>query len=179
MDLLPETVRERILDNIRKTLVEISTRAGYYFDFNEKTVQRWSMHGNRMIDLPMVVISPGDEEETSLLNGFEECVMSVYLDVFFINDENDEEFATDTYLSRLQGDIKKAIFIDYTRGGNAIDTDIAGTTPFETTEGQHYAGIIVELKIRYRHKRNNPTKKINEEEHHVTVDTKKTISSKD
>ena len=153
-----ETIRERILEHIKRTLEQISIEAGYYFDFTEKTVQRWSMHGNRMIDLPMVVISPGDEEETSLLNGFEECVMSVYLDVFFINSEgDDEEFSTDTYLSRLQGDIKKAILIDYTRGGNAIDTDIAGTTPFETTEGQHYAGIIVELKIRYRHKRDNPT----------------------
>ena len=152
-----ETIRERILEHIKRTLEQISIEAGYYFDFTEKTVQRWSMHGNRMIDLPMVVISPGDEEETSLLNGFEECVMSVYLDVFFINSEgDDEEFSTDTYLSRLQGDIKKAVLIDYTRGGNAIDTDIAGTTPFETTEGQHYAGIIVELKIRYRHKRDNP-----------------------
>ena len=152
-----ETIRERILEHIKRTLEQISIEAGYYFDFTEKTVQRWSMHGNRMIDLPMVVISPGDEEETSLLNGFEECVTSVYLDVFFINSEgDDEEFSTDTYLSRLQGDIKKAILIDYTRGGNAIDTDIAGTTPFETTEGQHYAGIIVELKIRYRHKRDNP-----------------------
>ena len=153
-----ETIRERILEHIKRTLEQISIEAGYYFDFTEKTVQRWSMHGNRMIDLPIVVISPGDEEETSLLNGFEECVMSVYLDVFFINSEgDDEEFSTDTYLSRLQGDIKKAVLIDYTRGGNAIDTDIAGTTPFETTEGQHYAGIIVELKIRYRHKRDNPT----------------------
>jgi len=175
-----ETVRERILQDIKRTLEQISVDAGYYFDFTEKTVQRWSMYGNTMVDLPMVVISPGDEEETSLLNGFEECVMSVYLDVFFINDENnDEEFTTDTYLSRLQGDIKKVILIDHTRGGNAIDTDIAGTTPFETTEGQHYAGIIIELRIRYRHLRGDPTKKINQEGHDVIIDTKKTISRKD
>ncbi len=155
-----ETIRERILDNIKRTLEQISIETGYYFDFTRKTVQRWSMYGNGMTDLPMVVISPGDEEEASLLNGFEECVMSVYLDVFIINGESDEEeFATDTYLSRLQGDMKKAILIDNTRGGNAIDTDIVGTTPFETTEGQHYAGIIIELKIRYRHLRGDPTRK--------------------
>lgn len=151
-----ETVRERILQNIKSTLEGITTANGYTFDFTPATVQRWSMHGNSMVDLPMVVISPGDEEEKSLPNNFEECVLSVYLDVFFVNDEQDP-VPTDTHLSRLQGDIKKAILADHTRGGEAIDTDILGTTPFETTEGQPYAGIIMEISVRYRHVRSDPT----------------------
>ena len=106
----------------------------------------------------MAVISPGDEDESSLPHPFEECVLTVYLDVFFINDESDV-VPTDTYLNRLQGDIKKAILLDNTRGGDAIDTDVLGTTPFETTEAQPYAGIIMELRIRYRHLRSDPTAK--------------------
>jgi hypothetical protein len=116
------------------------------------------MHGNRLVNLPAVVISPGDEEEKSLPNNFEECVLSVYLDVFFVTEESDA-VSTDTYLNRLQGDMKKAILEDHTRGGEAIDTDVLGTTPFETTEGQPYAGIIMELGIRYRHLRSDPTAK--------------------
>ena len=153
-----ETVRERILANIKTTLEGITITNGYNFDFTAETIQRWSMHGNRLVDLPAVVISPGDEEEKSLPNNFEECVLSVYLDVFFVTEENDA-VSTDTYLNRLQGDMKKAILEDHTRGGEAIDKDVLGTTPFETTEGQPYAGIIMELGIRYRHLRSDPTAK--------------------
>jgi len=153
-----ETVRERILQNIKTTIEAITIANGYNFDFTPQTVQRWSMHGNRMVDMPMAVISPGDEDESSSPHPFEECVLTVYLDVFFINDENDA-VPTDTYLNRLQGDIKKAVLLDSTRGGDAIDTDVLGTTPFETTEAQPYAGIIMELRIRYRHLRSDPTAK--------------------
>jgi hypothetical protein len=153
-----ETVRERVLQNIKTTLEGVTIANGYNFDFTPQTVQRWSMHGNRMVDMPMVVISPGDEDESSVPNRFQECVLSVYLDIFFITDENDP-IPTDTYLNRLQGDIKKAILHDETRGGNAIDTDVTGTTPFETTEAQPYAGIIIEVRVRYRHLRTDPTAK--------------------
>jgi len=153
-----ETVRERILVNIKTTLEGITIANGYNFDFTTETIQRWSMHGNKLVDLPAVIISPGDEEEKSLPNNFEECVLSVYLDVFFVTEESDA-VSTDTYLNRLQGDMKKAILEDHTRGGEAIDTDVLGTTPFETTEGQPYAGIIMELGIRYRHLRSDPTAK--------------------
>ena len=153
-----ETVRERILANIKATLEGITIANGYSFDFTAETVQRWSMHGNKLADLPAVIISPGNEEEKSLPNNFEECVLSIYLDVFFVTEENDA-VPTDTYLNRLQGDMKKAILEDHTRGGEAIDTDVLGTTPFETTEGQPYAGIIMELGIRYRHLRSDPTAK--------------------
>jgi hypothetical protein len=153
-----ETVRERILQNIKSVLEGVTIANGYNFDFTPATVQRWSMHGNRMVDMPMVVISPGDEDESSLPNPFEECLLTLYLDIFFVNDENDP-VPTDTYLNRLQGDIKKAILQDSTRAGNAVDTDVLGTTPFETTEAQPYAGIIMEVRVRYRHLRTDPTAK--------------------
>jgi hypothetical protein len=154
-----ETVRERILQNIKTTIEGVTLANGYNFDFTAETVQRWSMHGNRMVDMPTVVISPGDEDESSSPHPFEECLMSVFLDVFYVTDE-DDLVSTDTYLNRLQGDIKKAILADATRGGEAVDTDILGTTPFETTEAQPYAGIIIEVRVRYRHLRNDPTAKI-------------------
>ncbi len=153
-----ETVRERILQNIKTVLEGVTIANGYNFDFTTATVQRWSMHGNRMVDMPMVVISPGDEDESSMPNPFEECLLTLYLDIFFVNDDNDP-VPTDTYLNRLQGDIKKAVLQDPTRGGEAVDTDVLGTTPFETTEAQPYAGIIMEVRVRYRHLRKDPTAK--------------------
>ncbi|MCK9555013.1 hypothetical protein M0R36_04250 [bacterium] len=151
-----ETVREKILQNLKTTLESITTDNGYNFDFNADTVQRWSMHGNSLVDVPTVILSPGDEEEKGGTLPYIQCELTVYLDVFFINNESDS-IVTDTYLNRLQGDIKKAVLSDYSRGGYAIDTNVRGTTPFETTEGQQYAGIIIEIGITYQHKRNDPT----------------------
>jgi len=152
---MPETVREKILENIKATLEGVTIANGYNFDFTPETVQRWSMHGNSLVNLPAVIISSGDEEEKSAPYPLEECALSVYLDTFYVSGENDS-LSTDTYLNRLQGDIKKAILQDHTRGGFAVDTNVLGTTPFETTEGQHYAGLIIELEIKYRHLRLDP-----------------------
>ena len=154
-----ETVRERIIANLKTALEQITVANGYQFDFTSATVQRWSMHGNSLVNLPTIVISPGNEDEKAGPHHFDECFLTVYLDVFFVTDASDS-VSTDTYLNRIQGDIKKAILSDPTLGGEAIDTDVAGTTPFETTDGQPYAGVIVELGIRYRHLRTDPTAKI-------------------
>lgn len=154
-----ETVRERIIANLKTSLEGIRTADGYNFDFTPETVQRWTMHGNSLVNLPVIVISPGNEDEKALPNPLEECFLTVYLDAFFVTDP-DDPVSTDTYLNRLQGDIKKAVLTDPTRGGEAIDTDVLGTTPFETTDGQPYAGIILEIGIRYRHRRTDPTVKV-------------------
>lgn len=153
-----ESVRERILANIKTTLEGITQASGYNFDFTPGTVQRWSMHGNAPVDIPMIIITPGDEQEEPSVHPFTECNLSVFLSVFYINDKNDS-VPTDTYLNRLQLDIKKAVFLDHTRGGEAIDTDIVSTSPFVSVEGQHYAGLMIELKVKYRHLRNNPTRR--------------------
>ncbi|MBI5050538.1 MAG: hypothetical protein HZC11_06665 [Nitrospirae bacterium] len=153
-----ETIRERILANIKTTLEGITQGNGYNFDFASQTVQRWSMHGNTPVDIPMIIITPGDELEEPSVHPFSECTLSIFLSVFYINDKNDA-VPTDTYLNRLQGDIKKVVLLDHTRGGEAIDTDIVSTSPFVTTEGQHYAGLVIELKVKYRHLRNDPTRR--------------------
>ena len=153
---MEETVKEKILQNVKTTLEGIKKENGYNFDFIQSGIQRWSMFGNKMTELPMAIISPGNEEERSSPDPYEECALTVYLDIFYVNDEK-EDTPTDTYLNRLQGDVKKAILADHTRGSNAIDTNVMGTTPFETTEGQHYAGIIIELEIKYQHLRLDPT----------------------
>ena len=122
-----ETVRERILANIKSTLENITQANGYNFDFSPQAVQRWSMHGNTPVDIPMIIITPGDELEEPSVHPFSECALSVFLSIFYINDKNDVT-PTDIYLNRLQGDIKKAVLLDHTRGGEAIDTDIVSTS---------------------------------------------------
>ena len=152
---MTETIREQVLSDIKTSLEELTIANGYNFDFTPETVQRWSMYGNSAVNLPLIVITAGDEEEKPLSGNHEECRLTVYIDAFYVHNEDDQT-ATDTYINRLQGDIKKRILEDETRSGTALNTSIVGSSTFETVDGQAYAGIMIELLVTYRHKRDNP-----------------------
>lgn len=152
---MAETVRERILADIKSTLEGLTSANGYNFDFSPSDIQRWSMHGNSKVNLPAIMITAGNESQVPAGSSHEDCTIRVYLDAFFTHNK-DDTVDTDTYLNRLQGDIKKVIMEDYSRSNLAEDTLVVGSTPFETAEGQ-VAGITVEVEIKYRHLRSDPT----------------------
>ena len=87
-------------------------------------------------------------------------MFDVNVEVWIRHDEGTVPGSTDTILNSLLGDVEKALAIDETRGGNAVDTIITGCVPFETVEGQPYSGIILDIKIHYRHKRGDSTQKM-------------------
>ncbi len=153
---MAEKVRENILANLKTTLEGLTIANGYNFDFASSTVQRWSMHGNSTTELPMIVISPGDQSQRPRANALSECDMEVLLPAFFKHNPTDS-VATDTYMNRLEGDIKKIVMVDEQRGGNALSTQVTGSSPFESEEEQRYAGIVIELLIQYRHRTSDPT----------------------
>lgn len=153
---MDETVRERILANIKTTIEGITVINGYHSQFTPKTVQRWSMYGNTSVDTPFLIIVPGEQEQSPLENSLSSCDMRVLLQVFFIHNKKDT-VSTDTHLNRLEGDIKKAIMVDETRGGNAKSTQIVGTAPFDVVPEQVVAGLIVGLSIQYRYLVSDPT----------------------
>lgn len=89
-------------------------------------------------------------------NPYFTCRLSVYLDVWIRQDEAEGQ-ATDTVLSGILGDIEKALMVNNTRGGYAIDTNIKSNVPFETVEGQPHAGLTIELEILYQHTQSDPS----------------------
>jgi len=146
---MAKIVREKILEDIETTLKLISKANGYENDI--ASVQRWLQGGNSLREVPCIVISAGPEEKMQgeqLIN----CRFTVNIEVWIRHDEDDVSGSTDTIINSLLGDVEKALFIDYTRGGLAVNTIVTGNLPFETVEGQAYAGIIIETEIQYRHK---------------------------
>jgi hypothetical protein len=147
------TIRENILENLKTTLESISIASGYHNDI--ASVQRWRQSGNSLVAVPCIVINAGPEEKEPAPNPFTTCKLTVYLDAW-IRQAQDDPQSTDTLLNSLLGDIEKALMLDYTRGGYAKDTNIKSNVLFETLEGQPQAGIIVELEIIYQHRQNDP-----------------------
>jgi hypothetical protein len=148
------TIRERILANIKTTLEAITIANGYVNTI--ASVQRWDKRGNPLRQVPCIVVNAGQEEKQMSPNPYFTCRLSVYLDVWIRQDEADAT-ATDVILSGILGDIEKAMLIDNTRGGFAIDTNIKSNVPFETVEGQPHAGLTIELEILYQHTQSDPS----------------------
>ena len=148
------TIRERILANIKTTLEAITIANGYVNTI--ASVQRWDKRGNPLRQVPCIVVNAGQEEKQMSPNPYFTCRLSVYLDVWIRQDEADAT-ATDVILSGILGDIEKAIMIDNTRGGFAIDTNIKSNVPFETVEGQPHAGLTIELEVLYQHTQSDPS----------------------
>ena len=145
---MAKIVREKILENIEATFNLISKVNGYENDI--ASFQRWLQAGNSLREVPCIVISAGPEEKTqgdSLIN----CRFNVNIDVWIRHDEATTAGSTDTIINSLLGDVEKALFVDYTRGGFAVNSVVTGNLPFESVEGNPYAGIIIDLEIQYRH----------------------------
>ena len=148
------TVRENILANIKTTLEGITVANGYANTI--ASVQRWDKRGNALRLVPCIIVNAGQEEKEMSPNPYFTCRLSVYLDVWMRQDDADST-ATDTLLSSVLGDIEKALMVNNTRGGYAIDTNIKSNVPFETVEGQPHAGLTIELEILYQHTQSNPS----------------------
>ncbi len=151
---MSDSVRESILKNIKTTLDGITVANGY--NNNVASVQRWKKQGNSLRQVPCVIVNAGPEEKELVPNPLFTCRLSVYLDVWVTQDDTDTT-DTDTLLNSLLGDVEKVLMVDYTRGGYARDTTIKGNAPFETIEGEPFAGITIEVEILYRHQQTDPS----------------------
>jgi len=152
-----DTVREKIMEDIKTTLEGISKANGYNNDI--ASIQRWRQGGNPRLNVPCIVINAGPEEKDPVPNPLTTCRLTVNIDVWIRHDEDDVPGSTDTILNSLLGDVEKALMVDIKRGDYAVDTIIQRNIPFETAEGEPYAGIIVDVEIHYRHKITNPEEK--------------------
>ena len=149
-----QTVREKILENIKAALELIKTENGYENDI--LSVQRWKQSGNSTLLVPCIIVNAGGEPRRQTPNPLVTCDLTVYLDLWVRQDEN-AAVSTDTYLNSLLLDIENALMSDYTRGGLAQNTEITNLEPFRGVEGNPHAGVSIEVKIRYRHEQGDPT----------------------
>ncbi len=155
---MADTIREKILENIKTILEGISIANGYNNDI--ASVQRWKQAGNSLIQVPCIIVNAGPEEKEQRPGLMSSCKFSCFVDVWIRHDENDNPGSTDKILNSLLGDIEKALMVDYQRNGNAVNTRILRNLSFETTEGQPYAGLIIDIEVEYRHKIDDPTQAV-------------------
>lgn len=152
---MADTIREKILKNIKTTLEGIAVANGYVNTV--QNVQRYQLHGNSLATVPCITIIDADENKKDLPGLIKECELHTVINIYLTHDTIADPVSTDELINSWIGDIEKALMVDYTRGGYAEMTKIEGNMLFELDEGVTYAGIMIEMTILYKHKADDPT----------------------
>lgn len=150
---MPTSVRESIILNLATLLATITSVNGYSNTI--ASVQRWKQHGNAFVDVPLIIIQEDSESRKEDTFSLTSCTMTVVLELWHRQDpaSNDGTFVI---LNSLLADITKALKIDITRGGYALDTSVTSVEPFIAGKGEEHAGLFIEVEIEYRHQQSDP-----------------------
>lgn len=152
---MADTVREKILKNIKTALEGIKTADGYANTVQK--VERIIQSGQNTVDIPYLQILTGDEESEQAPHPLIQKSLTVYVVIGTRQDETVDSKWADELINSLLGDVQKAMQVDYQRGGNAIDTVEAANGPMPIMEGMTSLETFVEYRITYRHNRTDPT----------------------
>lgn len=157
---MPDSVRERILKNVQSTLETVTVENGYGHTL--RSVQRFQQQGQELKDVPMVVLIEGGDDvelEGPLAGAYSLTSRNMTISAVLIQRQDLEEDARSAseVMNSLLADVQKAMQVDSTRGGLALDTEEAGIGEMDVEEGQPELVQTVGFRIRYRHRRTDPT----------------------
>jgi len=145
------TVRELILANIDTVLAGIS--AGYPATYKTapNTVRRWTGNVFEVPTYPCIIVVPQGETHNDGRCHLVEHTMDLLI-VCGVYDS-----AWKTSLQDLISDVRKALTTDWTRGGNALTTQILSDQIFEADPTNPLAEAQVSVRVLYRTLYTDPT----------------------
>jgi len=148
---MAKAIKEYVTDNIYETLGDIAQLTGFE---NDATVQREKPRGVPRKDREITIVDLGDTPITdSPLNKDDYTANYALHCRCLVSDEIDGTAPTvDQQLSRLIGDVRKALMQDYTRGANAINTMIGQDGPLPTGDD----GRTLPVQVHYRTAKDDP-----------------------
>lgn len=152
---MADTVREKILKNIKTTLEGITVANGY--SNTVQKVERVIQSGQNTVDVPYIQILTGDEDSEQSPHPLIQKSLTIYVVIGTRQDQTVDSKWADEIVNALLGDVQKALQNDFQRGGNAIDTIEVANGPMPIMEGMTSLETFVEYRIVYRHNRTDPT----------------------
>ena len=138
---------ETIAAEIETTIAGITTGAGYNQTLDPLRPKRNDFYLEAPVDLKALVVQADDDVADFQAIGTETW-RQTFVIVVFVIDSDTETASIDTRINQVKSDIRKAIFVDTTRSGNAIDTILAGAVKFDDGEGA--TGCAVYFDVLYR-----------------------------
>lgn len=155
-----DSVRERIVKQIQATLEGITVGNGY--GQSMVSVQRFMQGGQETSQTPTCVLMEGDDSvdmEGPLAGSFSLTSRTMNVSVVVVHQQDDsvDSRSAAEVMNALVADVQKALQVDPTRGGLALDTMEVGLGELDAHEGQPELIQAVAFRIKYRHRRTDPT----------------------
>lgn len=153
-----------ILENFKSTIAAITSGASYFFTWSggaklakgipadiSKASQLW----------PLALIIPGDDQVTNRdLAGSRNLLdREITIEVLAVNHagaDRDEETQVE-HSVQLAADVMKALMVDITRGGAAVDTVLESSMLFPDEIKQADSSVGLRFRCRYQHFDNDPS----------------------
>jgi len=147
---MADSIREKIMLNVKSTLEGITTLAGYQVQV-QKVVKDWALTNLNIDTYPTIIIIPDAEPKKQSPVEHYTCNLNLALECY-VNAQSD----ISSQVNILLADVEKALMADHTRGGFAIDTTLTGNNAFYSVVDTPRAGVIITIRIDYQHKYNSP-----------------------
>ena len=145
---MADSVRTLILDNIVTTIAAIAKGASY-----SRTVRTCKRNVQTMPDVPQwdAVWIERTNDAVEPRCGVMVCTMTVLLAGMV------HAFgAVGEAVDALRADIEKALSVDVTRSGNAIDTRVVSSEEAVYETEEPLGGLTVKLEVTYRYRAGDP-----------------------
>ena len=145
--------------HIQTTLEGITVENGYANTLHR--VERVLQRGQSLAS-PMAYLLEGDDDVVTALGGGQAGALTLreiqvgIVPVVQQEDDVDARSASEV-MNSLIADVQKAMQVDAQRGGAAVETDEVGISSIQIDEGQPVLSCAVAYRIRYRHRRTDPT----------------------
>ena len=102
-------------------------------------------------EFPAIIIIPADEVNSEEPIERYDAVLNITLECWV---KNRDEITVE--VNQLLADVQKALLVDYTRDGKAMDTNLRGNSPFYNDVNEPYGGVDIRIAIHYRTKYADP-----------------------
>lgn len=155
-----ESVRERIIKHVQATLETVTVENGYSNTL--RSVQRFRQQGQVLAVMPVAVLmESGDDTDLNGPQVGSGSLISRTLTMAVVliqqQDTDTDARSASELMNSLIADVQKAMQVDYSRGGLAINTEEAGIGEMDVEEGQPELVQTIGYRIRYRHQRTDPS----------------------
>jgi len=156
---MADSIAERIMQHLETTLESITTVNGYENTID--SVQRFQQEGQDPIDGNGVLLLDGDDvvEGMILAGAYDLISRRRHVDLVIIGrqDLSVDTRSASEYMNSLEQDVRKALQVDETRGGIAINTEETQANETDVQIGMPELRRVIGYDIRYRHRRTDPT----------------------
>ena len=155
---MADSVREQIVKHIQTTLQGITVANGYG---NTLTAVERLLQRGQTTQPPMAYVLEGDDEASvgTIFGAAGLISRSLQVGIVLVVQQDDDVDARSAseVMNSLIADVQKALQVDHTRGGLAINTEETSVSAVQVEEGMPVLSATVEYRIAYRHSRVDPT----------------------